>query len=64
MANVKKMSDDELREKYDNSSSSVEAVAMCSEEINHRELMAALERINKSLEAINFNIVQTSGIGG
>ena len=58
MANVKKMSDDELRKAYDNLSPSVDGADMYSEEINHRELMAALKRINKSLEAINYNIGQ------
>ena len=69
--NVKKMSDDELREGYDGLSTSVDAASMYSEEINHRELMAFLKHINTSLEAINYNIgvlqkkvKEMEGIGG
>ena len=58
MANVKKMSDDELRKAYDDRSTRVDGAGMFSEEINHRELIGALERINKSLETINYNIGQ------
>ena len=56
MANVKKMSDNELRKAYDDRSARADSVEMYSEEINHRELMAALKRTIESLEAINYNI--------
>ena len=62
MANVKKMSDDELRKAYDDRSSRTDGVEMYSDEINHRELMAAMKRTIESLEAINFNIGQLQKI--
>ena len=62
MSNVKKMSDDELREAYDDRSTRADGVDMYSEEINHRELMAALKRTIESLEAINYNIGQLQKI--
>ena len=58
MANVKKMSDDELQKAYNDLSTSVDGASMYSEELNHRELIATLEHINKSLETINYNIGQ------
>lgn len=64
MTNVKKMSDDELREAYDDRSKRADGVDMYSDEINHRELMAAMKRTNESLEAINFNIGQLQKIAG
>ena len=62
MANVKKMSDDELRKAYDDRSTRSDGVEMYSDEINHRELMAALKRTIESLEAININIGQLQKI--
>ena len=58
MANVKRMSDDELRKAYDDRSTRADGVEMYSDEINHRELMAALKRTIESLEAVNYNIGQ------
>ena len=62
MANVKKMSDDELRKAYDDRSTRADGVEMYSDEINHRELMAAMKRTIESLEAINYNIGQLQKI--
>lgn len=71
MPNVKKLSDDQLQEGYDGLSVNAAAASMYSEEINHRELIAFLKHMNKSLETINYNIgvlqkrvKEAEGIGG
>ena len=43
------MSDDELTAAYDNMVGSVDGLSLYTDEINHREIIAVLEKINDNL---------------
>ena len=49
MPNQKNMSDDELTAAYDNMVGSVDGLSLYTDEINHREIIAVLEKINDNL---------------